>query len=319
MKPYLQSVARSAVLLGLAFMAGHAGAAATANPVISGTVHDSLFAISFDGSRGLAAGAPGYILETTDGARTWAPIKNIPTRLALLGVALKGEHAIAVGQQGYALKREGTEWKKVETGTQERLLSVSVNAGGMAVAGGAFGTVLASSDGGSTWTSIKPDWSPYAEAGTEPHVYATHIDEAGTITIAGEFELILRRAAGSDQWTLLNKGTASLFALYIGSNGTGYAVGQDGAALKSGDGGATWTKIDTGTKAILLGVTASNDNRVTVTGMREMRYSPDGGSTWTGVTGGGVNTLWYQGIGQPEGSTAALAVGQSGRILKIDN
>ena len=319
MKSYLQSIARSGLLLGLAVSAGPALAAATASPVISGTVHDSLFAVSFDGSRGLAAGAPGYILETTDGAKTWAPLKNVPTRLALLGVALKGDHAIAVGQQGLVLKREGTEWKKVETGTQERLLSVSVNAAGMAVAGGAFGTVLSSTDGGSTWTAIKPAWDQFAEAGTEPHVYATHIDDAGTITVAGEFELILRRAAGSDQWTVLNKGTASLFAMYLGANGVGYAVGQDGAALRSGDGGATWTRMDTGTKAILLGVTASSDDRVTVSGMREMRYSPDGGKTWTAVTGGGVNTLWYQGIAQPAGSTAALAVGQSGRILKIDN
>ncbi|MGQ3058285.1 MAG: YCF48-related protein [Nevskia sp.] len=319
MKHILKSVACGATLLGLVAI-GDATAAATATPVLTGTVHDALFAVSFDGSHGLAAGAPGYLLETTDGAKTWTPLKNVPTRLALLGVAVKGDHAIAVGQQGLVLKREGTEWKKIDTGTQERLLSVSVNASGAAVAVGGFGTVLASSDGGSTWTAIKPVWADFAEAGTDPHVYAAHIDEAGTITIAGEFSLILRKAAGSDQWKLLNKGDASLFALYIGSGASAsYAVGQDGTVLRSTDAGASWSRIDAGTQAILLGVSASSDNRVTVTGMREMRYSPDGGSSWTGVNGGGVNTLWYQGIGQPEGSTAALAVGQAGRILKIDN
>lgn len=318
MKHTLKSVALAATLAGLVAF-GEASAAATATPVLTGTVHDALFAVSFDGSRGLAAGAPGYILETTDGAKTWTPVKNIPTRLALLGVAMKGTHAIAVGQQGLVLKREGAEWKKIETGTQERLLSVSVNSSGAAVAVGAFGIVLASADGGSSWTPIKPVWEQFAEPGTEPHVYASHIDEAGTITIAGEFALILRKAAGSDEWKLLNKGDASLFALYLGNGNIGYAVGQNGTVLRSGDAGATWTKLDAGTQAILLGVSASSDDKVTVTGMREMRYSPDGGQTWTGVNGGGVNTLWYQGIGQPEGSTAALAVGQAGRILKIDN
>lgn len=318
MKSYLQSVARSTLLIGFAITAGMAQAA-TAKPVQVGTVHDSLFSVSFDGKRGLAAGAPGFMLETSDGADTWSKVEAIPTRLALLGVALKGDHAIAVGQQGYALKREAGTWKKVETGTEERLLSVAVNASGIAVAGGAFGTVLLSSDGGETWSSIKPDWAPYAEAGTEPHVYAVHVDDAGTITVAGEFELILRRTADTGEWTLLNKGTASLFALHIGSNGIAYAVGQDGAALRSGDGGSTWTRMDLGTKAILLGVTASSDDRVTVSGMREMRHSADGGNTWTAVSGGGVNTLWYQGIGLAGDGSTAMAVGQAGRILKIED
>ncbi|WP_293370602.1 hypothetical protein [Nevskia sp.] len=313
----LKSAARAATLIGL--LAAVQASAATATPVLTGTVHDALFAVSFDGQRGLAAGAPGYLLETRDGARSWTPLANIPTRLALLGVALKGEHAIAVGQQGLVLKRSGGEWKKVETGTQERLLSVSVNASGAAVAAGAFGTVLGSSDGGATWTAIKPLWEQFAEPGTEPHVYASHIDEAGTITIAGEFALILRKTADSDEWKLLNKGEASLFAMYLGNGGIGYAVGQNGIALRSADAGASWTQLDVGTQAILLGVSASSDDKVTVTGMREMRHSPDGGRSWSAVSGGGVNTLWYQGIGQPEGSAAALAVGQAGRILKIDN
>ncbi len=305
--------------LGLGLIVSGGAGAATAKAVVEGTVHDSLFAVSFDGSRGLAAGAPGAILETSDGGQKWAPAKNVPTQLALLGVALKGDHAIAVGQQGLVLYRSGGEWKKVESGSAERLLSVSVNSKGAAVAVGAFGTVLSSSDGGASWTAIKPAWDQYAEAGTEPHMYAASIDEDGTIIIAGEFSLILRRAAGSDQWKALNKGEASLFALYIGGNGIGYAVGQNGTVLRSDNNGDSWTKIDAGTGAILLGVHAGSDGKVVVTGMREMRYSGDNGHTWAGVTGGGVNTLWYQGIGQPEGSTAALAVGQAGRILRIEN
>lgn len=318
MKQILKTVARGATMLGL-IAAGDLFAAATATPVLVGTVHDSLFSVSFDGRDGLAAGAPGYMLQTTDGAKTWTPLTNVPTRLALLGVALKGEHAIAVGQQGLVLKRDGTAWKQVDSGTPERLLTVSVNASGAAVAAGAFGTVVSSTDGGGTWTSIKPVWEQFVEAGTEPHVYASHIDEVGNITIAGEFALILRKAAGSDEWKLLNKGEASLFAMHLGSGGIGYAVGQNGTVLRTGDGGASWVALESGSSAILLGVSASNDDKVTVTGMRDMRFSPDGGQTWTGVDGGATQTLWYQGIGHPEGGTAALAVGQSGRILKIEN
>lgn len=305
--------------LGLGLITSGVLNAATAKAVVEGTVHDALFAVSFDGSNGLAAGAPGSILETTDSGQKWTPVKDVPTRLALLGVALKGEHAIAVGQQGLVLYRSSGEWKKVESGSGERLLSVSVNSKGAAVAAGAFGTVLASNDGGASWTSIKPVWDQYADPGTEPHMYAASIDEKGAITIAGEFSLILRREAGSSEWKSLNKGDASLFALFIGDKGTGYAVGQDGTVLRSEGNGSTWTKLDAGTGAILLGVHATQDGKVVVTGMREMRYSGDNGQTWSGVTGGGVNTLWYQGIGQPEGSTAALAVGQAGRILRIEN
>lgn len=318
MKHLLKSAICGA-FLGLGLLASGTPQAATAKPVVEGTVHDALFAVSFDGSKGLAAGAPGTILETTDGGQKWTPVKNVPTTLALLGVAVKGDHAIAVGQQGLILIRSGGEWKKVESGSAERLLSVSVNAKGAAVAVGAFGTVLSSTDGGASWTAIKPAWDQYAEAGTEPHMYASAIDDNGSITIAGEFSLILRRDAGTSEWKSLNKGDASLFALFIGSNNIGYAVGQNGTVLRSDNNGDTWTKANAGTNAILLGVHASNDGKVVVTGMREMRYSGDSGQTWAGVTGGGVNTLWYQGIGQPEGSAAPLAVGQAGRILRIEN
>lgn len=308
-----------ALALALGLAPSTALHAASAQRVLSGKVHDALFAVAFDGKRGLAAGAAGSLLETTDGGQTWAPITGVPTRLALFGVAVHGDQALAVGQQGLILRREGGAWKQIESGSSERLLSVSINAGGAAVAVGAFGTVLSSTDGGKSWQSTPPIWDQFAEAGTAPHLYASAIDDQGTITIAGEFSLILRRVAGSTDWQALNKGEASLFALHLGRNGIGYAVGQNGTVLRSDSNGANWTAVDAGTTAILLGVHASPEGKVLISGMRDMRASTDNGQTWKTVTGGGTNALWYQGLAQPDDSGAMLAVGQAGNILRIDD
>lgn len=295
----------------------HAEANSSIQTVVNGSAHEALYAVAFDGDKGIAVGLPGAISNTADGGKTWKLVDPAPTDLALLGVSLKGEHALAVGQQGLVLKREGETWKKADTGTDSRLFSVSVNSKGHAVAVGAFGTMLSSDDGGASWKSIAPkDWSAYVAEG-EPSIYAASIDEANVITVAGEFGLILRSSNDGGAWASLHKGEASLFAMNLGDNGVGYAVGQEGTVLRSGDGGATWTQIDAGTKAILLGVHTAANQKVIVSGMREMRVSSDDGKTWTGVSGGDVNTAWYQGVGVPTGGTSVLAVGQSGRILRI--
>ncbi len=296
-------------------------------PVVSGTVHQALFALSFDGPRGVAVGAAGEVQLTEDQGRHWTLMEPAPTRLALLGVDLAGDRMIAVGQQGLILARVGNgAWRKADSTTQNRLFSVSLNARGRAVVVGAFGTVLASEDGGGTWASVAPAWADYAVDGMEPHLYATHVDADGAITIAGEFGLILRSHNGGADWELLHKGDASLFALQLREDGVGYAAGQSGTVLRSADGGASWAALQTGSEALLLSVHGDSSGRVVASAMRDMVYSKDHGQSWQRVPAPQVLNAWYAdleqaGDGAGEGATAPadlLAVGQAGQIVKID-
>lgn len=294
-------------------------AASVKKPVdilVQGTVHQALFAIDFDGPRGIAVGAAGEVQTTEDGGKTWKKEK-LPTEIAMLGVHTDAARTIVVGQTGTAfVKSPDGGWEKVSTGTEKRLFSVTSNIGGLAVAVGEFGVLLLSEDGGRSWHPLTVDWMQVGtEGGAEPHLYGAHLAGDGTISVVGEFGLVLRSTDRGRNWSVQNKASASLLAVQIRDNGTGFAVGQDGYALKTTDGGVTWTDVDVGSKAILNGVYSSADGRVTVTAMREMMVSTDDGASWLSVEHPEVTAVWY--VGVDSSGSDVLAVGQAGRIVRI--
>lgn len=309
----------AALVALVAIGAAHAAQSKPAiDTIVSGKAHDALFALAFNQNIGIAVGAAGAILDSTDAGKTWQPVAPSPTQLSLLGVDINGSHQLAVGQMGLILKRDAqAAWQKVDSGTEERLFSVSLNSSGIAAAVGSFGTVLRSGDGGQSWQPIAPDWSGYNEDGAQPHLYGVDVDEAGAITIAGEFGLILRQAPGQSGWQTLHTGTASIFALEIREDGVGYAVGQSGAALRTDNGGKTWIELTTGSEAILLGVRSTPGGEVFASGMRDMVSSRDNGQTWSHVVAGDVQSAWYSGLARPGAGAPLLAVGHTGRIVRI--
>lgn len=323
MKPVKMMLAVGAAVLAAGAIHADATPGMQLQTLVDGTAHEALFAIAFDGNKGVAVGAPGAILTTEDAGATWKLVEPAPTPLTLLSAAIKGEHALAVGQEGLVLRRDGTQWKKVESGApKKRLLSVSINSKGQAVIAGSFGTVLRSDDGGTTWTSIAPDWENFKgpqgmDPGVEPHMYSANIDESGVVTVSGEFGLILRSAGKGGDWKTLHGGEASIFAISFRDDGVGYAVGQNGTVLRSGDRGLTWTALATDSKAILLGVKSSPDGHILITGVRDMLASSDDGKSWSHVTGGDAATSWYEGIAQASATSPILAVGRSGKIIRI--
>ena len=329
--------ARRFAALVIALAGWSAGAdAATPTPtpvaVTSGIPHEALFAVDFDGAHGYAVGAGGEILASTDGGATWTR-ETTPTRLSMLGVAVHGDRAIAVGQMGMVLVRsaDGT-WTEVQSGTQERLFGVDLNRNGTAVAVGAFGALLRSTDGGQSWTEVAPQWVGIFKdtAGRlgdffQPSMYAVQLTDDDRAWVVGELGLVLRSEDGGQTWAVGHAGESgvdgvdpTLFGLSVRADGIGFAVGQEGYILKTEDDGVNWTAIERPTHANLLGVSASADGGVLATGMRDMLISTDNGATWARVEGADVATGWYSGAAHPQGGGAPLAVGNAARILRVE-
>lgn len=294
--------------------------------LVEGVAHSALHGIDVDNGLGVAVGTAGAILESTDDGAHWAASKATPTDLSLLAVAVKADHAIAVGQLGVVLVREKGTWTKVDAGTDARLLAVDVNSSGRAVAGGQFGTLLKSEDGGKTWSSVAPTWDaikdPNGVGTSEPHVYSVVVDELGVITVAGEFGMILRSDDGAASWRVIKpiesrSPTLNALSQPSGPGDSSFAVGQSGELLTSSDGGMTWMRCTATTEQSFLGVAASSGGLVVASGMRVMYVSPNAGLSWTRLDQGDFSTDWYQAVRSTSRPNVLLAVGHSGKIVQI--
>ena len=285
--------------------------------VADGTVHRPLYGIDFheDLQRGIAVGARGTVMMSDDGGRSWVG-DQVDTPLSLIDVAVQGERRLTVGQLGSIwISDSGKAWRAVESGTEERLMAVDLNAAGLAIAVGSFDLILLSYDSGETWEESPLQLAPHVEGFYDPHLYDVQVNPDGTALIVGEFGLILRSADEGRNWDIVHQGVASLSGVHVRADGTGFAVGQDGAVLRTTDDGLTWASLDTPTSGNLLGVWSTEDGQATVSGMRYMIVSDDDGESWRSVTDVEVNTNWYGKMAATD--SGFIAVGHSGRVIRV--
>ncbi|SER11022.1 Uncharacterized protein SAMN04488038_11640 [Solimonas aquatica] len=294
--------------------------------VHKGIAHQAYFGIDFRGEHGMAVGTGGSLLASDDGGASWHPLPQAVTQLSLFDVTVGGGRTLVSGQMGTVLIGEaGGKWRAVQTPTKMRLLAIDQNSQGLAVAVGQFGTILRSRDGGDTWQAVAPQWHGYTGHEFEPQLYDVVVDERGRVTVVGEFGLIIRSDDGGDSWRLLWRAESpvedvpapALWALTLGEDGVGYAVGQEGLIVKTADDGRSWRKLDSGTHSGLQGVQMVAGGQVLAIGIRELLESRDGGATWQRLAGEDISTEWYQGLAAPQSGSAVLAVGHSGRVLRI--
>tara|TARA_R110000782_G_scaffold34623_1_gene82693 strand:- start:2558 stop:3532 length:975 start_codon:yes stop_codon:yes gene_type:complete len=302
------------------------------NVVVSqATPTDRLFSVDFNKGVGVAVGEAGLIMRTSDGGETWRQEVS-PTTLGLISVAHSGGREIAVGQMGVVLVRDGTStWEISDSGSDMRLLKVDFNSHGLAVATGAFGTLLRSKDGGKTWESIAPHWATLYDSGAgdtavirdEPTNYVVKVLEDNRIIVGGEYGQLNVSKDGGETWSVLYRhpevdgDTAATFFDLKMSGDTGYAVGQAGLVIRTDDGGASWKSVSVNTKGSFFAVTYTN-NKVFVVGQRVGMKSNNGGESWEVFEPLDLSLNWYSGLGQPASTNGrVVAVGHSARILSI--
>ena len=286
-----------------------------------GTADEAIYGLGLSGSNAVAVGQAGLVLQSTDLGDTWVELERF-TESALLDVDCGTNVEIYVGQGGELYRRSKGVVKAIQSGTDARLMSVAQSQDGeIAVAVGAFGTILTSVDAGENWVPSTLDWFPILNDYVEPHLYDVHVSNVGLITIVGEFSLVLQSSDAGKSWVKRHLGEASLFGLNMDHVGSGYAVGQEGILLKTTDEGTTWKPISTLSNDILLNVTSIDESLVLATGIRKLIFSSDQGNSWKEIEAPAFSTGWYQGLSLlPEtriGSREVLLAGHRANILKI--
>ena len=282
----------------------------------TGTPHDALFDIEFDGSYGIAIGSGGSVLTSEDSGLTWKQDRRPETELSLLGVAVDGGRRFIVGQSGEIFRSGDGAWTKLESGTDARLFQVALGSDGLVAVVGGFGTILISQDDGASWTSPDLDWMEILDDYVEPHLYAVRV-AGNVVLVAGEFGLVVRSEDRGATWSVVHRGEESIFAFAFGEGGQGLAVGQTGLVMSTLDGGRSWRKHESLGETNLLGIWRSGARAFAV-GIRGSYASNDGGQNWKPVNRSDIETGWYQAVASSAARDKPVLVGHRGRILEMD-
>lgn len=225
----------------------------TWTPRQSGTT-TSLNSISGTGARMWVVGDGGTILESDNNGASWTPRKSGTDQdLYSVFVVPGGSQIWAVG--GHYLYDDnqiilesvdaGATWKTIHSSAASCLRSVFVTADGKRLwAVGDQSTMMASVDGGATWTARKIGIDTYTILYS---IFAT--GNGDQLWIVGAGETILESVDGGATWAAKRSGgKAFLMSIFSADDRSHlWAVGMDGEILRSRDAGATWVKERSGT------------------------------------------------------------------------
>ncbi|MFN0156998.1 MAG: WD40/YVTN/BNR-like repeat-containing protein [Bacteroidota bacterium] len=171
------------------------------------------------------------------------------------------------------------------TGTLNALFSVSFVGANIGTAVGDLGTIVHTTNGGSTWVD--------QASGTTALLYGVSFTDANTGTAVGGEGTIRRTTDGGTTWSGQTSGTTNpLLGVSFSDANNGTAVGTSGTIMRTTNGGTTWAPQTSGTTNTLQGVLFTDANNGTTVGnLGTIRRTTNGGTTWTPQTSGTTNTL----------------------------
>jgi photosystem II stability/assembly factor-like uncharacterized protein len=145
-----------------------------------------------------------------------------------------------------------SQWEQQNSGTSQSLRSVCFTDINTGYAVGDSGTILRTTNGGTTWEILNP--------GISDNLYSVHFPKPDTgYAVGGDGNLpssvILKTTDGGTTWDTLTSGIPyPIHNVYFTDAGTGYAIGSIfnsndyiSVVLKTTDGGVTWSIIFTAT------------------------------------------------------------------------
>ena len=274
-------------------------------PQSSSTQQPAIVSISFsDVNHGWAAGLNGTILATTDGGASWKPqttdedakpqsngTPRQPPRQQFMSVDfIDAAHGWLAAPGGTLVTSDGgANWKEQPFRSLTIPLCVQFLDGSRGWMAGTNGTILATTDGGASWSL------QFIHASIS-QLTSVHFVDPSRGWAVGTDGTILATTDGGASWSPQSSGTTvALLDVYFLSASNGWAVGQNGTILATTDGGISWKPQFSGipTQLVLHSVYFIDANHGWVVGMGGMILeTSDGGISWKHQSSGTNGNLY---------------------------
>jgi photosystem II stability/assembly factor-like uncharacterized protein len=204
------------------------------------------------------------------------------------------------------LAQEGWQWQNPQP-QGNSLYDVSFTSADTGTAVGVLGTIIRTTDGGTTWTC--------QTGNTTNTLRGVCFTDAKTGIAVGDSGIIIRTINGGVTWTSQSSGVSyNLNGVSFSDPQTGTAVGNHGVILHTTDGGTNWLPQTSGTTVALYSVSLSGANKGTVVGQSGSIFlTTDGGMNWMNKTG--ITTRSLYGVCYTDADTG-IAVGNGGTIVR---
>ncbi len=234
----------------------------------------------------------------------WTPVSGAPTSSHLTAVRWTSPtSAIAAGAGGTMLRSTDSGASWSIVAQFPTMNVTALAVHGQTVMALAGGwNVLRSVDGGAHWTFVGTIGFP--GFATTPNAVAFSGSTATAVAFNGVVE---RSSDGGATWAAATTDglTSSLYGIAFNASGVGIAVGDSTSVLRSTDGGATWTSVASG-QGLLRDVAFINASTVVAVGLggKAVR-STDAGLTWQAVGTGTMIDLYHVAFDGAGNGTAA--------------
>lgn len=207
----------------------------------------------------------------------------VASRTLLLDATQAGEAIVAVGERGTILRSvdQARTWVTAQNPSAAALTGVSFGDAQHGWAVGHDAIILATTDGGVSWTR---QWQ--GENLSDSFLDVLALDATHVIAV-GAYGLCLKTTDAGRTWTRqrILEDDYHLNHLTRGPTGTLYLAGEHGTLLRSTDRGTTWSPIPTPYDGSFYGILPLGERRILAYGLRGRVYrSEDDGGTWQLVT-----------------------------------